>query len=77
VPNHRYVKPNPAGGWDILKEGHRRAIVHVDSRGKAVTRAKSMLAREGGGEVRIINSVGKVEDSTKVRHIRSRKPSAC
>ena len=62
----RYVKPNGHGGWDVLKEGHRRATVNYDTQQKAMTRARELARREGGGEIRVMNTMGKVVDAVTV-----------
>lgn len=60
MATNRYVKPNAEGGWDILKEGHHRALLHYDTQGKAVRRARELTRREGGGAVRVMNVTGKI-----------------
>jgi hypothetical protein len=62
----RYVKPNAHGGWDVLKEGHRRTPVHYETQQKALTRARELARREGGGEIRVMNTMGKVVDAVTV-----------
>jgi hypothetical protein len=66
MQSKRYVKQNATGGWDVLKEGHRRASVQTETRSQAVARAKDIVKREGGGEVQIVNRMGKIEDANKV-----------
>ncbi len=66
MATNRYVKPNANGGWDILKEGHRRALVHYDTQGKAFARARELTRREGGGEIRLMNAMGKIVRETTV-----------
>jgi len=66
VATKRYVKPNGHGGWDVLKEGHRRAPVNYATQQKAVTRARELARREGGGEIRVMNTMGKVVDAVTV-----------
>jgi hypothetical protein len=63
---NRYVKQNAEGGWDVLKEGHRRSAIHAPSREAAISRARALVRREGGGEVRVMNDVGKVMDTRTV-----------
>lgn len=70
---NRYVKQNARGSWDVLKEGHRRSAVTATSKGAAVTRARALVSREGGGEVRVLNDVGKIADAQTVRARRSRR----
>jgi hypothetical protein len=63
----RNIKRNTAGGWDVLREGDRRAAVHVDTKERALARARDVVRREGGGEVRLINDAGKIVRSSQVR----------
>ncbi len=62
----RDVKKNAAGGWDVLREGDRRAAVRADTEGHALTRAREAVRREGGGEVRLVNDAGKIVRSSRV-----------
>jgi hypothetical protein len=66
MANRRYVKQNAEGGWDVLKEGHRRSTIHADTKERAVARARDIARREGGGEVRVVNRFGKVEATKTV-----------
>jgi hypothetical protein len=63
---NRYVKQNAQGSWDVLKEGHRRSVIQEPSKQAAVSRARGLVRREGGGEVRVMNDVGKVMDTRTV-----------
>lgn len=58
----RYVKQNAEGSWDVLKEGHRRSAIRASSRHAAVRRARALVRREGGGEVRVLSEMGKITD---------------
>ena len=64
--NDRYVRPRSGGGWDVLKDGHRRATAHADTKEKAIARARELTRRDGGGEVRVLNTTGKIVDSKTV-----------
>jgi hypothetical protein len=66
MATNRYVKPNVNGGWDVLKEGHRRPLVHMQTEEQAIGRACALTRDEGGGEVRILNEVGKLVRETVV-----------
>lgn len=45
----RYVQPSKNdGGWEILKEGHRRATAHAATQKQAVAQARTLARREGG-----------------------------
>ena len=60
MATNRYVQPNASGGWDILKEGHRRPLVQCETEDKAVERAVELTRLEGGGEIRVMNTMGKI-----------------
>jgi 1,2-phenylacetyl-CoA epoxidase PaaB subunit len=62
----RDIKKNASGGWDVLREGDRRAAVHADTKERALARARDVVRREGGGEVRLINEAGKIVRSSRV-----------
>lgn len=66
MENTRYVKKASGRGWDVVKEGHRRATAHGATKADAVKAARDLARAEGGGEVRILNRTGKVVDATKV-----------
>jgi hypothetical protein len=69
---NRYVQPSKSdGGWEIVKEGHRRATAHAATQEQAVARARTLAGREGGGEVRIKDRTGKISDTVVVRRTRS------
>jgi hypothetical protein len=62
----RDVKQNAAGGWDVLREGDRRAAVTVRTRERALAPAREIVRREGGGEVRVINGAGKIVRARRI-----------
>lgn len=65
---NRNVQPNEhIGGWEIVRAGTVRALAFDRTREGAVRKARSMVRREGGGEVRVKNHVGKVVESERVR----------
>jgi hypothetical protein len=66
MASKRDVKKNPAGGWEVLREGDRRAAVRADTKERALERARAVVRREGGGEVRVVNDAGKIVRSSKV-----------
>lgn len=50
----RYVVPNrERGGFDVVKEDHKRASAHTDTQKQAIKRAKEITANLGDGEVRV------------------------
>ena len=66
MATRRDVKQNALGGWDVLKEGDRRAAVSAQTKEAAVARARDVVSREGGGEVRIVDSAGKIVRSSRI-----------
>jgi hypothetical protein len=55
------------GGWEIVRAGERLATVFDETKEGAVQKAREMVRREGGGEVRVKNDIGKVVELEKVR----------
>jgi hypothetical protein len=65
---NRNVQPSRrVGGWEIVRAGSRRASEFDDTRAGAVKKARALVRKEGGGEVRIKNDLGKVVELKKVR----------
>lgn len=65
---NRNVQPSKRlGGWEIVRAGSRRATEFDETKAGALEKARAMVRREGGGEVRIKNDVGKVVELEKVR----------
>lgn len=73
MENTRYVKKATSGsGWDVVKEGHRRATAHGATKADAVRTARKLIRQEGGGEIRVMNRTGKVVDASRVARPRKR-----
>lgn len=64
--NNRHVVPNPQGGWDVKMPNSERASSHHRTQAYAVRRAKEIVGRAGGGEVRIHRRDGRIRDSDTV-----------
>lgn len=65
--NHN-VQPNDhIGGWEVVRAGNVRALAFDGTKAGAVRKARAMVRREGGGEVRVKNRIGKVVESSRVR----------
>ncbi len=62
----RYVVPNPEGGWDVVREDHRRASAHAKTKKDAIDRGREIVRNAGGGELRIQNREGEFIDSDTV-----------
>lgn len=56
------------GGWDVVKEDHKRASAHTDTKKEAVDRAREIVENLGGGEVRQANRHGQFIDSDTTKH---------
>jgi hypothetical protein len=64
----RYVQPNKErGGWDVVKEGHKQASAHAETKAEAIDRAREIVANQGGGELRIKNERGQLIDSDTIK----------
>lgn len=70
----RHVVPSPKGGWDVKKPGARRASAHAKTQREAVGRAKEIVSRLGGGEVRVHGKDGRIRDSDTVAPSRDPNP---
>lgn len=74
---NRSVQPSKRlGGWEIVRAGSRRASDFDDTRAGAVKKARALVRKEGGGEVRIKNDLGKVVELKKVRGAFWHRPNA-
>lgn len=72
----RYVVPNPGGGWDVVKEDHKRASAHTDTKREALDRGREIVRNQGGGELRIQNKHGQFIDSDTVNGPKHRESKA-
>lgn len=64
--NDRYAVQNKErGGWDVVKENHKRASGHFDTQAEAIARAKQIVENSGrgDGDVRIQGRDGRLRDS--------------
>jgi Uncharacterized protein conserved in bacteria (DUF2188) len=65
---NRNVQPNDhIGGWEVVRAGNVRTLAFDGTKAGAVRKARAMVRREGGGEVRVKNHIGKVVEAEKVR----------
>lgn len=49
----REVKPASTGGWIVAKVGARRPSAVAPTQAEAITRAREIVRRHGGGEIRV------------------------
>lgn len=66
-PNCSVQPSKRLGGWEVVQAGHKRASAFAEKKSDAMKMARSMVRHDGGGEVRIKNSMGKVVESKTVR----------
>jgi hypothetical protein len=72
----RYVQPSKKdGGWEVLKEGHRRATVHAATQEQAVAQARTLARREGGGKISVRDRTGKISNTVVVQSSASARSS--
>jgi hypothetical protein len=64
--NDRYVVPSQGGGWNVVREQHKRASGHFDTKAEAIDRAREIVRNAGGGELRIANRQGRFIDSDTI-----------
>jgi hypothetical protein len=64
----RYVQPSKNDdGWEVVKEGHRRATVHAATQAQAVASARALARGEGGGKISVKDRTGKISDTVVVQ----------
>jgi hypothetical protein len=59
----RYVQSRPEGGWEVVKEGRKRASAVTNRKADAINRAREIVTNLDGGEVRIKNLDKRFQDS--------------
>jgi len=74
--SRRYVQKASDGGWVVTKEGHRRPTAQGATKAQALARARALAAREGGGEIRILDAAGKIVADSNTRKTGSRRASS-
>ena len=74
--SRRYVQQAGDGGWIVTKEGHRRPTAQGATKAQALARARALAAREGGGEVRVVDAAGKIVADARTRKNGSRRAGA-
>jgi len=57
-----YVSPNKRrGGWDVQKEGAKRATKHFDTKAPAVNFGKELAKGSGLGQLKVQKQDGKIQ----------------
>lgn len=62
----RYVQPNKQrGGWDVVKEGHKRVSAHEQRKADAVKVARRIIKNQGGAS--FASTTSRVSSPTRTR----------
>jgi hypothetical protein len=64
--NAREVRTDASGVWRVIKPGGRRSSGNFDSQAEAVARAREILARDGGGELRVAGRDGAIRQADTI-----------
>lgn len=75
MSNDRHVRPGKAGGWEVAEPGARRPLATAATQFEAVSIAKDIVKKSGGGEVIINNRSGKYTSKDTVRGERGLRPA--
>ncbi|WP_328709762.1 DUF2188 domain-containing protein [Microbispora hainanensis] len=65
-PNSRDVVRREDGTWGVEKPGGKRASAVAPTQAEAIERGSEILARDGGGELRIHGRNGQVRDQRTI-----------
>ena len=68
--------PRRRGGWDVVKEGHKRVSAHEQRKADAVKVARRIIENQGGGELRIKDEQGQFIDSDTTKERKHRQSKA-
>ncbi len=66
MPTNYQVVPNANGGWDVQKDGSKRASSHHSTQSDAAAAAKRYARNAGGGEVRMHGKDGKIRSTDTI-----------
>jgi len=57
-----YVNPNKKrGGWDVKKQGEKRARKHFDNKSEAIPFGKQLAKKSGLGQIKIKKQNGRIQ----------------
>lgn len=59
--NEHHVVPNPDGGWDVKRNGSKRASVHTETKKQAVDKGRE-ISKNQDTELVIHNKDGKISN---------------
>lgn len=61
--NEPHVRPNAAGGWDVVTPGSGRITSRHQTQQEAIARARQIVDSPGGGDVVIDGPDGQLRES--------------
>jgi len=66
VATNYEVVPGPDGGWDVQKDGAKRASSHHAKQSEAADAARRYARNAGGGEVRVHGKDGQIRSTSTI-----------
>jgi hypothetical protein len=70
----RHVVPNPQGGWDVIAPGAKRPSSHHATQADAERAARTLVRKNGGGEVRVHGQDGGLQGPDSMAPAREPNP---
>lgn len=64
--NNRTVQKRDDGKWEVRAPGASRASAVTDTQGQGITRGRDILARDGGGELRVRGENGQIRQQDTI-----------
>lgn len=67
MTNKRIVQKRDDGNWEVRQPGSTRASAVVDTQGAGISRARDILANDGGGELQVrgLNGTIRAQDTVE------------
>lgn len=62
-----HIVPSPAGGWDVKRDGAKRASIHTDTKREAIDRGRP-ISQNQKTEFVVHNRDGKISNSDSHGH---------
>src|SRR5205085_1362909 len=64
--NAREVRPDASGKWRVIKPGGQRSSANFETQAAAIARAREILERNGGGELRVAGRDGAIRQADTI-----------
>jgi hypothetical protein len=69
LARNRYLIHRSDGGWEIRKQGARRASGKTATQQEAIERARELMLHSGGGELMIQSTDGSVRSADTIKRV--------